>query len=335
MFGPGIAIPGHNELAALRCPFPIDLQEKDSIPAKFTSGAQHYVGGQDIMGTVQAPMTSYYATLRGAPIVIANYGGVWFKVELRQNKTVAIRPAWAILWVKHLPYPRMNLQSLVDSGEPTPAELQWSCPPSRAATEVHLEPEQDDGMRERSSTAKGKDPRRPRGTGDDPFGIWDLPQDNEKNPPGGRLEGNPPEKFSRDCSDTSDFLMHFKQFMSLNQTSAITRDPIWKATYFLSFMTGIKTKGWTQMQSLWLQDAEEDPSIIPATWNAWQMVEHDFKQTFVDYVVKEKVQDKLHKLQMKEGNINQYIADFSLLTMDAQVDPNEPTVLLLFYQGLP
>jgi hypothetical protein len=46
------------------------------------SGAQHYVGGQDIMGTVQAPMTSYYATLRGAPIVIANYGGVWFEVEL-------------------------------------------------------------------------------------------------------------------------------------------------------------------------------------------------------------------------------------------------------------
>jgi hypothetical protein len=52
MFGPGIAIPGHNELAALRCPFPIDLQEKDSIPAEFTSGAQHYVSRQDIMGTI-------------------------------------------------------------------------------------------------------------------------------------------------------------------------------------------------------------------------------------------------------------------------------------------
>jgi retrotransposon gag protein len=123
--------------------------------------------------------------------------------------------------------------------------------------------------------------------------------------------------------------------MSLNRTSAIAKDPIRKATYFLSFMTGTKTKGWTRMQSLWLQDAEEDPSIIPATRNAWQMVEHNFKQTFVDYTVKEKVQDELHKLQMKEGNINQYIANFSLLAMDAQVDPDEPTVLLLFYQGLP
>jgi hypothetical protein len=120
-------------------------------------------------------------------------------------------------------------------------------------------------MRERSSTAKGKDPCCPKGTGDDPFGIWDLPQDNEKNPPRGQLQGNPPKKFSRDRSDTSDFLMRFKQFMSLNWTSAIARDPIRKATYFLSFMTGTKTKGWTQMQSLWLQDAEEDPSIIPTT----------------------------------------------------------------------
>jgi hypothetical protein len=81
-FGPGIAIPRQDELAALRCPFPIDLQDKDSIPAEFMSRAQHYVGGQDITGTVQAPMISYYATLRGAPIVIANYGGVWFEVEL-------------------------------------------------------------------------------------------------------------------------------------------------------------------------------------------------------------------------------------------------------------
>jgi retrotransposon gag protein len=190
-------------------------------------------------------------------------------------------------------------------------------------------------MRERSSTAKGKDPRRPRGTEDDPFGIWDLPQNNEKSSLGGRLKGNPPEKFSGDRSDTSDFLMRFKQFMSLNRTLAIARDPIQKAMYFLSFMTRTKTKGWTRMQSFWLQDTEEDPSIIPAMRNAWQMVEHDFKQTFVDYAIKEKAQDELHKLQMKEGNIDQYIADFSLLAMDTQVDPDEPTVLLLFYQGLP
>jgi hypothetical protein len=53
-------------------------------------------------------------------------------------------------------------------------------------------------MRERSSMAKGKEPCHPRGTGDDPFGIWDLPQDNKESSSGGRLEGNPLEKFSGD-----------------------------------------------------------------------------------------------------------------------------------------
>jgi hypothetical protein len=144
----------------------------------------------------------------------------------------------------------MNLQSLIDSGELTPAELQQSRPSSYATTEIHLEPEQDEGMRERLSTAKGKNPCCPRGTGDDPFSIWDLPKDTEKPTLGGRLEGNPLEKFYGDHNDMSDFLMRFKQFMSLNQTSTITRDPIRKATYFLSFMAGNKMKGWTQMQSL-------------------------------------------------------------------------------------
>jgi retrotransposon gag protein len=152
---------------------------------------------------------------------------------------------------------------------------------------------------------------------------------------GGQLEGNPPKKFYGDRNDTSNFLMRFKQFMSLNWTSAIAQDPIWKATYFFSFMAGNKMKGWTQMQSIWLQEAEKDPSIIPIMWNTWQIVEHDFKQTFVDYTVKEKAQDELHKLQMKEGNIDQYIVDFSLTVMDTQMDLNEPTVLMLFYQGLP
>src|SRR5260370_24266685 len=129
--------------------------------------------------------------------------------------------------------------------------------------------------------------------------------------------------------------MCFHQFMSLNRDASIARDPIKKATYFLSFMKGNKTKGWTRMQSEWLQDIEEGNELLPRTRNAWQVVEHNFKQAFIDYAVKEKAQDELHKLKMKEGNIDQYIMDFQLLTMDANVDLDEPTVLQLFYFGLP
>src|SRR5258708_38631856 len=38
---------------------------------------------------------------------------------------------------------------------------------------------------------------------------------------------------------------------------------------------------------------------------------------------------------MKEGNIDQYITDFQLLAIDANMDLDEPTVLQLFYFGLP
>ena len=123
--------------------------------------------------------------------------------------------------------------------------------------------------------------------------------------------------------------------MSLNRDTSIARDPIKKAMYFLSFMKGNKMKGWTRMQSEWLQDVEEGTELLPRTRNAWQVVEHNFKQAFIDYTVKEKAQDELHKLCMKEGNIDQYIADFQLLAMDANVDLDEPTVLQLFYFGLP
>ncbi len=37
---------------------------------------------------------------------------------------------------------------------------------------------------------------------------------------------------------------------------------------------------------------------------------------------------------MKEGNINQYIVDFQLLAMDANVDLNKPMVLQLLYFSL-
>ncbi len=185
-------------------------------------------------------------------------------------------------------------------------------------------------MPKQLSTAKGK---ALRGMGDDPFGIADLHTTMDQSQ-WGQLEGNPPDKFDGERNNTNDFLMRFHQFMSLNCDVAIARDPIKKATYFLSFMKGNKMKGWTRMQSEWLQDIKDNIEILPHTWNAWQVVKHNFKQAFVDYTVKEKAQDELHKLKMKEGNIDQYIANFQLLAMDANVDLNEPTVLQLFYFGL-
>ncbi len=238
-----VVFPATGELEVLWCPFCIEAQSRDSIPAEHTTNTFHYVSGQDIPGTkVQAPWTSYYAKLVTAPIAITNYKGVWFETAMHNGHLTAIWPTRSELWVMHLAYQGIDLQALIHSREPTPAEI-WrqSRPPSRASSVVRSDIENDDAMPERSSMAKGK---RPWGTGDDPFGIADLHTTMDQ-PRWGRLEGNLPDKFDGE----RDFLMWFHQFMSLNWDAAIARDLIKKVTYFLSFMKGNKMKGWTRMQS--------------------------------------------------------------------------------------
>src|SRR5258707_2519413 len=89
-----VVFPATGELKVLQCPFHINAQSRDSIPAEHTTNAFHYVSGQEIPGTeVRAPWTSYYAKLGTAPIAIANYGGVWFETAMQNRHLTAIRPA--------------------------------------------------------------------------------------------------------------------------------------------------------------------------------------------------------------------------------------------------
>ncbi len=127
-----IIFPTADELAVLCCPFHINAQSRDSIPAEHTTNAAHYVGGQEIPGTeVQAPWTSYYAKLGNAPVAITNYGSIWFETAMHSRRLMAIQPARSELGVTHLAYPGIDLQALVDSGEPMPAEVRrQSRPPS-------------------------------------------------------------------------------------------------------------------------------------------------------------------------------------------------------------
>jgi len=63
------------------------------------------------------------------------------------------------------------------------------------------------GMRS-SQTARDKPPRRPHGTGDDPFSLENLPKD-DKEDKAHRLKGIHPNKFNGDRSQTTRFLATF------------------------------------------------------------------------------------------------------------------------------
>jgi len=189
------------------------------------------------------------------------------------------------------------------------------------------------GMRS-SQTACDKPPRRPRGTGDDPLSLENLPQD-DKEDKAHRLEGIHPDKFNGDRSQTTRFLATFNRFMLMNYRADIAKDPIMHSIYFLSLLEGPKCKGWVDAADRWLRHVVEDPSMIPHRSNAWKELEKRFKEAFSDYAERERAQDELKKLKMKNDNLDEYLAAFKTQALHADIDMNDHTNLRTFALRLP
>jgi hypothetical protein len=179
-------------------------------------------------------------------------------------------------------------------------------------------------------------PQRPWGTGDDPFGVDDLDlESSHSDDRNVHLEGIPPNKFEGDRAKTLPFLTQFKWFMLMNCCTMIAQDPYMKAAFFLSLMDGPKVEGWMQHTYDWLDQVEADPSQLPFKMSAWQALEADFKQSFIDYVEHKCMQDKLRKLKMKDSDVDEYIAAFQLLSHHAGMNLDNLSMLRLFVHGLP
>jgi len=179
-------------------------------------------------------------------------------------------------------------------------------------------------------------PRRPRGTGDDPFGLDDLLDEPERtNDKGRRLEGIHPDKFEGDRSKTRRFLNQFNRFMLMNRKADIAKDPISKCIYFMLLLDGEKVNGWVDMAFNWLEEIEADPSLIDQFSNPWKMMEEKFKVSFTDYAEREHAQDQLRKLRMTGDNLDEYLAAFETLGSRAELNPDDPSNLRTFAQGLP
>jgi len=46
-----------------------------------------------------------------------------------------------------------------------------------------------------------------------------------------------------------------------------------RLVYFLSLIERLKTEGWGERQSKWLDAVEADPTLLPHGVNAWQALE--------------------------------------------------------------
>jgi len=356
-------------LSNLKCPFDTVPEPKDSIPAEFTNNVWHLLSSQE----TGAPYTGYYARLNGALVSVSNVYGIWFEVHVQGNKFECFWLAQNELGLKNHPLPRINFISLEQSGEPSqlpsraegPSEPKAQDPFAAAMTAATalIEKEQkgrpptpfndpssdeDDnkdykpkykdvfgsfGMQS-SQTACNKPPRRPRGTGDDPFTLENLPQD-DKEDKAHQLEGIHPDKFNGDHSQTTRFLAAFNRFMLMNYKADIAKDPIMHSIYFLLLLEGPKCEGWVDTADRWLCHVVEDPSMIPHRSNAWRELEKRFKEAFSNYAECERAQDELKKLKMRNDNLDEYLAAFETHALRADIDMNDHTNLRTFALGLP
>jgi len=356
-------------LSNLKCPFDTIPKPKDSVPAEFTENVWHLLSSQD----TGAPYTGYYARLNGALVSVSNVYGIWFEVRIQGNKFECFRLAWNELRLKNHPLPGINFILLEQSGEPSwppsraegPSQPRETMPFTEAMTaatksvqeeqkERPLTPfddpssdEDDDedykpkykdvfgsfGMRS-SQTACDKPPRWPHSTGDDPFTLENLPQD-DKEDKARRLEGIHPDKFNGDCSQTTRFLATFNQFMLMNYKANIAKDPVMHSIYFLSLLEGPKCEGWVDAADRWLCHIVEDPSMIPCRSNAWKELEKWFKEAFSDYAERERAQDELKKLKMRNDNLDECLAAFETHALRTDIDMNDHTNLRTFALRLP
>lgn len=131
------------------------------------------------------------------------------------------------------------------------------------------------------------------------------------------------------------FLTQFKHFMLMNDSAMISCNLIKRCTYFLSLIEGSKVKGWTDHSYEWLDKVQNNRASIPFGMTAWEVLKHNFKNAFIDYVEHKCATDKLKKLKMKEGRIDEYITAFEWLAHCANADLDDVMNLRLFTRSLP
>jgi len=123
--------------------------------------------------------------------------------------------------------------------------------------------------------------------------------------------------------------------MLMNYRADIAKDPIMHSIYFLSLLEGPKCEGWVDAADRWLRHIVEDPSMIPRRSNAWLELEKRFKEAFSDYTERERAQDELKRLKMRNDNLDEYLAAFETQALRADIDMNDHTNLRTFALGLP
>lgn len=325
-------------------PFRLNPMRHDDLPSVMMSNVEFLQFSED-----SAPWMGYYARFRGAKVAVAPLQGVWFEIRLdtTDNLFYAFRVARNSLNLVHDPGVSMNLDELraqtrvhdISRGN-TPAPVITGFTTAPATPAVRIAPDTSRAPSRSSFNPEDSDDGTPpsrrhtftQNTPAKPF-QEETSEEQTNGRRGDRLEGNMPEAFKGDRNDTKRFLLAFDRYSFMNHDANMIKDPMKRTSLFLGLLQG-KAASWGDRASAWLKKIREGEESLPFGKNVWQVTEREFKDAFTDYADADRAQQELHRHRMKEGRLDEYIADFQDLVNRAGMELNEPSTMRLFAQGL-
>ena len=146
------------------------------------------------------------------------------------------------------------------------------------------------------------------------------------------LQGKEPFVFDGSRQKTNRFLHELRLYQFVNATHPIMTNPWQKVAHALTYMNGPSIYEWKRSAENWILS-------IPAPSAPNKMIYNDFEEEFVeswtDTNEPYRAAAALDKLQMKNENIDEYIATFAKLARKALYHKDDPAVLEKFKSGLP
>ena len=120
----------------------------------------------------------------------------------------------------------------------------------------------------------------------------------------------------------------------MNPNARQLTEPYQRTMTFLSFIRGPNTDDWVAEKADWLIN-QVAGGVLPTEENLWHTVINRFSNMYTDTAIKSRSQRQLRELQMKQENLDNYIAEFHSLANKAGYTLDEEATLNVFQNRLP
>ena len=152
----------------------------------------------------------------------------------------------------------------------------------------------------------------------------------------GGLKGRAPEPFNGDCTKAKQFLVEFELFWMNNEENLHMKNPYKRSTYFLSLCAGEQVEDWViqQVRELKEKMTRQSDLITKTEEELWKDLIKNFVNAYTWTGKTEQARIELAKLEMKEDNIDEYIAKFENLLCKGEIPRDDVATLFQFKGGL-